>query len=223
MNEGRVFVFLTSLPFMMITHNIVQTRVSEAQKCDFTITIWRFANHFIDYRHDSHKIAALTFRFFAFPFQIKVDRSEGMWSWLQIFLRYVSTYTKLLRVCAVTNSWRYIILKGETLISSTDSRSSRNGHQLSSATSSRESPLLNSSQSRNVSMPPLLMKSASQSGAINHEPPMSEQEFTKTFNSVLKDFFAEPIVEVRFSSRGGKKKKLQVRFMGILIQVPHAP
>ncbi|XP_011331702.1 eukaryotic translation initiation factor 4 gamma 3 isoform X2 [Ooceraea biroi] len=84
---------------------------------------------------------------------------------------------------------------GRDYKSSYDSRSSRNGHQLSSASSSRESSLLNSSQSRNVSMPPLLMKSASQSGAINHKPPMSEQEFTKTFNSVLKDFFSEPIVE----------------------------
>jgi len=47
-------------------------------------------------------------------------------------------------------------------------------------------------------MPPLLMKSASQSGAINHKPPMSEQEFTKNFNIVIKDFFSEPIVEVSF-------------------------
>jgi len=42
------------------------------------------------------------------------------------------------------------------------------------------------------------MKSASQSGAINHKPPMSEQEFTKNFDIVIKDFFAEPIVEVSF-------------------------
>lgn len=79
----------------------------------------------------------------------------------------------------------------------TDGRSSRNGTHQSGSASSREShSLLDNSQSRNISMLPPVLKSASQSGAISHKAPMSEQEFTKTYNSVLKHYLEEPIVEV---------------------------
>ncbi|XP_071572693.1 eukaryotic translation initiation factor 4 gamma isoform X3 [Temnothorax nylanderi] len=76
-----------------------------------------------------------------------------------------------------------------------DGRSSRNGTHQSGSASSREShPLLDNSQ-RNVSMLPPVLKSASQSGAISHKAPMSEQEFTKAYNSILKHYLEEPIVE----------------------------
>lgn len=74
-----------------------------------------------------------------------------------------------------------------------DGRSSRNGtHQSGSA--SRESHSLLDSQ-RSTSMLQPVMKSASQSGAISHKAPMSEQEFTKAYNSILKHYLEEPIVE----------------------------
>ncbi|XP_039302709.1 eukaryotic translation initiation factor 4 gamma 3 [Solenopsis invicta] len=77
-----------------------------------------------------------------------------------------------------------------------DGRSSRNGTHQSGSASSREShPLLDNSQSRNISMLPPVLKSASQSGAISHKAPMSEQEFTKAYNSILKHYLEEPIVE----------------------------
>ncbi|XP_018310544.1 eukaryotic translation initiation factor 4 gamma isoform X4 [Mycetomoellerius zeteki] len=77
-----------------------------------------------------------------------------------------------------------------------DGRSSRNGTHQSSSSSSREShPLLDNSQSRKVSMLPPVLKSASQSGAISHKAPMSEQEFTKAYNSILKHYMEEPIIE----------------------------
>lgn len=86
------------------------------------------------------------------------------------------------------------------MLSFADGRSSRNGtHQLGGATSSRDShPLLDSTQGRNVSMPLPVMKSVSQSGAISHKPAMSEQEFIKIHNSILKHYLEEPIVEVSF-------------------------
>jgi len=78
-----------------------------------------------------------------------------------------------------------------------DGRSSRNGTHQSGSVSSREShPLLDNSQSRKVSMLPPVLKSASQSGAISHKAPMSEQEFTKAYNSILKHYMEEPIIEV---------------------------
>ncbi|KYM77872.1 Eukaryotic translation initiation factor 4 gamma 3 [Atta colombica] len=77
-----------------------------------------------------------------------------------------------------------------------DGRSSRNGTHQSGSVSSREShPLLDNSQSRKVSMLPPVLKSASQSGAISHKAPMSEQEFTKAYNSILKHYMEEPIIE----------------------------
>ncbi|KAL6260894.1 hypothetical protein P5V15_008422 [Pogonomyrmex californicus] len=77
-----------------------------------------------------------------------------------------------------------------------DGRSSRNGtHQSGSASSRDNHPLLDNSQNRNVSMLPPVLKSASQSGAISHKPPMSEQEFTKAYNSIMKHYLEEPIVE----------------------------
>ncbi|XP_012235318.2 eukaryotic translation initiation factor 4 gamma 3 isoform X2 [Linepithema humile] len=77
-----------------------------------------------------------------------------------------------------------------------DGRSSRNGtHQLGAASSRDSHPLLDSAQGRNVSMPLPVMKSVSQSGAISHKPAMSEQEFIKAHNSILKHYLEEPIVE----------------------------
>ncbi|KAL0133320.1 hypothetical protein PUN28_000815 [Cardiocondyla obscurior] len=77
-----------------------------------------------------------------------------------------------------------------------DGRSSRNGTHQSSSASSREShSLLDNSQNRNISMLPPVLKSASQSGAISHKAPMTEQEFNKAYNSVLKHYLEEPIVE----------------------------
>lgn len=81
----------------------------------------------------------------------------------------------------------------------TDGRGSRNGsHQLSSSSSNRESSLLDSSQSQSVSMPPPLK--SSQSVPISHKPPMSEEEFMKTLNKILKEYLKNPILEVSFHS-----------------------
>lgn len=84
----------------------------------------------------------------------------------------------------------------------TEGRSSRNGsHQPNIAGPSRESHLLlDNSQSRNVSMLPPVLKSASESGAISRKPSMSEEEFTKAHNSIISHYFEEQIVEVSFSS-----------------------
>ncbi|XP_018344628.1 PREDICTED: eukaryotic translation initiation factor 4 gamma 3 isoform X1 [Trachymyrmex septentrionalis] len=75
-----------------------------------------------------------------------------------------------------------------------DGRSSRNGTQSGSASSRESHSLLDTSQTRKVSMLPPVLKSASQSGAINHKA-MSEQEFTKAYNSILKHYMEEPIIE----------------------------
>ena len=77
-----------------------------------------------------------------------------------------------------------------------DGRSSRNGsHQLSSSSSSRDSSLLDNSQSQSVSMPPPSLKSSSQSTSITHKPQMSEEEFMKTLNKIMKDYLKNPILE----------------------------
>ncbi|XP_018394240.1 PREDICTED: eukaryotic translation initiation factor 4 gamma 3 isoform X2 [Cyphomyrmex costatus] len=76
-----------------------------------------------------------------------------------------------------------------------DGRSSRNGTHQSGGASSRESHLLLDNSQRKVSMLPPVLKSASQSGAISHKAPMSEQEFTKAYNSILKHYMEEPIIE----------------------------
>ncbi|XP_012530181.1 eukaryotic translation initiation factor 4 gamma 3 isoform X2 [Monomorium pharaonis] len=76
-----------------------------------------------------------------------------------------------------------------------DGRSSRNGTHSGSALSRESHSLLDNSQSRSVSMLSPVLKSASQSGAIIHKAPMSEQEFTKAYNSILKHYLEEPIVE----------------------------
>ncbi|CAL7944670.1 unnamed protein product [Xylocopa violacea] len=76
-----------------------------------------------------------------------------------------------------------------------DGRSSRNGsHQLSSSSSSRDSSLLDSSQSQSVSMPPPSLKS-SQSTSSSHKPPMSEEEFMKTLNKIMKDYLKNPFLD----------------------------
>lgn len=77
-----------------------------------------------------------------------------------------------------------------------DGRSSRNGsHQLSSPSSSRESSLLDNSQSQNALLPPQPMKSVSQTVSSTHKPPLTEEAFTKVFNSILKDYLREHILE----------------------------
>ncbi|XP_043800130.1 eukaryotic translation initiation factor 4 gamma 3-like isoform X4 [Apis laboriosa] len=76
-----------------------------------------------------------------------------------------------------------------------DGRSSRNGsHQLNSSSSSRESSLLDNSQSQNVSMPPPSLKS-SQSTSSSHKPSMTHEEFLKTLNKIMKDYLKNPILE----------------------------
>ncbi|XP_076664476.1 eukaryotic translation initiation factor 4 gamma isoform X6 [Andrena cerasifolii] len=66
-------------------------------------------------------------------------------------------------------------------------RSSRNGsRQLSSSSSNRESSLLDSSQSQSVSMPPSLK--SSQSISSSHKPQMTEEEFMKALNKIVKDY-----------------------------------
>nr|XP_012148386.1 PREDICTED: eukaryotic translation initiation factor 4 gamma 3-like isoform X3 [Megachile rotundata] len=68
-----------------------------------------------------------------------------------------------------------------------DGRSSRNGsHQLSSSSTSRDSSLLDNSQSQNVSIPPPLK--SSQSTSKSNKPPMNDEEFMKTLNKILKDY-----------------------------------
>ncbi|XP_043492134.1 eukaryotic translation initiation factor 4 gamma 3-like isoform X5 [Polistes fuscatus] len=87
---------------------------------------------------------------------------------------------------------------GRDYKSSYDGRSSRNGsHQLSSgASSSRESSLLDNAQSQSVSMPTQSLKSpSSQPVTSNLKPPLSEEEFTKVFNSILKDYLREHSLE----------------------------
>ncbi|KAK9303150.1 hypothetical protein QLX08_005097 [Tetragonisca angustula] len=75
-----------------------------------------------------------------------------------------------------------------------DGRSSRNGsHQLSSSSSSRESSLLDNSQSQGVSMPQSLK--SSQSTSSSHKPQLSEEEFMKTLNKIMKDYLKNPILE----------------------------
>ncbi|XP_011251008.1 eukaryotic translation initiation factor 4 gamma 3 isoform X6 [Camponotus floridanus] len=86
---------------------------------------------------------------------------------------------------------------GRDYRASYEGRSSRNGtHQPSIAGPSREShSLLDNSQSRNVSMLPPVLKSASESGAISRKPSMSEEEFIKAHNSIISHYFEEQIVE----------------------------
>lgn len=80
----------------------------------------------------------------------------------------------------------------------TDGRSSRNGsRQLSSSSSNRESSLLDSSQSQSVSMPPSLK--SSQSISSSHKPEMTEEEFTKALNKIVKDYLENLELEVSFS------------------------
>ncbi|KAK2588140.1 hypothetical protein KPH14_004191 [Odynerus spinipes] len=85
---------------------------------------------------------------------------------------------------------------GRDYKSSYDGRGSRNGsHQLSGASSSRESSLLDNSLSQNVSLPTQPMKSVSQTVSSTHKPPLTEEAFTKAFNSILKDYLREHILE----------------------------
>ncbi|XP_015180094.1 PREDICTED: eukaryotic translation initiation factor 4 gamma 1 isoform X3 [Polistes dominula] len=89
---------------------------------------------------------------------------------------------------------------GRDYKSSYDGRSSRNGsHQLSSggASSSRESSLLDNAQSQSVSMPTQSLKSSASSPPVtsNQKPPLSEEEFDKVFNSILKDYLREHSLE----------------------------
>lgn len=80
----------------------------------------------------------------------------------------------------------------------TDGRGSRNGsHQLSSSSSSRDTSLLDSSQSHSISMPPPSLKT-SQSTSSSYKPPMTEEEFMKTLNKIMKDYLKNPIIEVSF-------------------------
>lgn len=44
-------------------------------------------------------------------------------------------------------------------------------------------------------MPPL---KSSQSTSSNHKPQMSEEEFMKTLNKIMKDYLKNPILEVSF-------------------------
>ncbi|XP_024228238.1 eukaryotic translation initiation factor 4 gamma 3 isoform X2 [Bombus impatiens] len=77
-----------------------------------------------------------------------------------------------------------------------DGRSSRNGsHQLSSSSSSRDNSLLDNSQGQSVSMPPPSLKSSTQSTSSSHKPQMSEEEFMKTLNKIMKDYLKNPIIE----------------------------
>ncbi|CAK9810287.1 Eukaryotic translation initiation factor 4 gamma 3 [Anthophora quadrimaculata] len=75
-----------------------------------------------------------------------------------------------------------------------DGRSSRNGsHQLSISSSSRESSLLDSSQGQSISVPPSLK--SSQSTSSSRKPPMTEEEFIKTLNKIMKDYLKNPVLE----------------------------
>ncbi|XP_076181960.1 eukaryotic translation initiation factor 4 gamma isoform X3 [Ptiloglossa arizonensis] len=75
-----------------------------------------------------------------------------------------------------------------------DDRSSRNGsHQLSSSSSSRESSLLDSSQSQSVSVTPSLK--SSQSTCSSLKPLMEEEDFMKILKKILKEYLKNPNVE----------------------------
>ncbi|XP_076646708.1 eukaryotic translation initiation factor 4 gamma isoform X1 [Halictus rubicundus] len=83
---------------------------------------------------------------------------------------------------------------GRDYKSSYDGRSSRNGsHQLSSSSSSRDSSLLDSSQSQSVSLPPSVK--SSQSTSSSHKPPLSEEEFMKAFNELMTAYLKNPVTE----------------------------
>ncbi|KAG7197148.1 hypothetical protein KM043_007233 [Ampulex compressa] len=116
---------------------------------------------------------------------------------------------------------------GRDYKSSYDGRSSRNGsHQLSSASSSRESSLLDSTQGQNVSLPMSLLKFASQSStSSSHKPPMSEEEFMKALNSTLKEFLKNPIIDktalhVQQTFEGQMSKFVHESILNVLEKVP---
>lgn len=47
-------------------------------------------------------------------------------------------------------------------------------------------------------MPPPSLKSSTQSTSSSHKPQMSEEEFMKTLNKIMKDYLKNPIIEVSF-------------------------
>ncbi|XP_066598673.1 eukaryotic translation initiation factor 4 gamma 3-like isoform X2 [Prorops nasuta] len=75
-----------------------------------------------------------------------------------------------------------------------EGRSSRNGsHQMGGSSSyNKESSLLEVPRSQSVNMPPPSIKSIPQSTSSNHnKPPLSEEQFEKAFNSILKKYLKE--------------------------------
>jgi len=120
-------------------------------------------------------------------------KSYGMFSYMQKYMQLTFMWLNTDNI-SLNVFFEQVILIQKSVIF-TDGRSSRNGTQSGSASSRESHSLLDTSQTRKVSMLPPVLKSASQSGAINHKA-MSEQEFTKAYNSILKHYMEEPIIEV---------------------------